>query len=106
MNDFAPRAGATQDFYINNHPDKHRAHTFDFIHNRYVDQRLQDESGRVDYILGLNSIPRGGGMRTNTMPLHALECDIIPSNVYDPQVAESSDHFAVYAKLVPSDMYI
>jgi endonuclease/exonuclease/phosphatase family metal-dependent hydrolase len=102
MADFAPRAGATQDFFMQKHPDQPRAQTFDFIHNKYVISTLGDDAGRVDYILGIGSIPRGNGMRTNTMTLEATECDIIRPDRERPRRDECSDHFAVYAKLRPA----
>lgn len=96
--DFAPRAGATQDFYIQLHPDCQRTQTYDFVNNCYFDHADRDDAGRVDYILGLSSIPRENGARTNTMVLEATECDIIRD-------VECSDHFAVVASLRPVNSY-
>ena len=96
--DFAPRAGATQDFYIQLHPDCQRIHTYDFVNNRYFDHTFRDDAGRVDYILGLSSIPRENGARTNVMVLEATECEILKDD-------ECSDHFAVVASLRPLNMF-
>lgn len=96
--DFAPRAGATQDFYIQLHPDCQRIQTYDFVNNRYFDHTFRDDSSRVDYILGLSSIPRGNGMRSNVMVLEATECDIIRDS-------ECSDHFPVTASLRPLNTF-
>jgi endonuclease/exonuclease/phosphatase family metal-dependent hydrolase len=102
MNDFAPRAGATRDFFIEKNPDQPRAKTYDFIHNQYVIGNDETNCGRVDYILGLNSIPRGNGMRTNCMQLEAVSFDIIRPDCERPPRQECSDHFAVVAEIQPA----
>ncbi len=96
--DFAPRAGATQDFYIQLHPDCQRVFTYDFVNNSYFNHDNRDDAARLDYILGLSSIPGENGARTSVMQLEATKCDINRNE-------ECSDHFAVIASLRPLNMF-